>query len=551
MKKYFPFISFILILSFILPFFPCFSLFTRAEDSVSSDAAYIKWEKDNVDAIRNGLASSGYVVNPDYYLISDDTLNPNVWELIARNYGITGTTVGKPLNRSIYDYCVSNNITNTDIYNNCFNDIYNEVVSYCDYFVYDFLPVSQFKTFYNFSNEFYQNYVSAYCNTLIDKVNDSGCPCIYSCNGNFFRGTGFLALMEDSLSSNYLYLYSGTFSVFPYLPYQSNVYGRSWNGSYVLDGRLKLFTNTGTTNHYNGYFIYPTYGGSWSGLTSADYYFYTGCVNNYNTGNDWANFNGSSFLVPDDYGDFSIMVFNSLLGVNNFSSGNSFVYKFSPDLDINKYGTDLDLNELYDVISDSIGDAQGNIIDTINDVANDYLYRQVRLLGDIKNALNDSFGNSWLRLIHGQLDSYFPQTIDKLDALISALSSFSGGSGGSVDLSSTNTILTDIYNRLGLMLGPYNGDDFSQNTLNHITNELAGKMPFCVVTDVVVIAALFSHEPVHPDFQFPVPFQPGETFEIDISFWEYARPFINAFFIILFIIGLIVLTQKIFSSLKG
>ena len=67
MKKYFPFISFILILSFVLPFFPCFSVLTKAEDSVSSDVAYLKWEKDNVDAIRNGLADNGLVISNDYY----------------------------------------------------------------------------------------------------------------------------------------------------------------------------------------------------------------------------------------------------------------------------------------------------------------------------------------------------------------------------------------------------------------------------------------------------------------------------------------------------
>lgn len=574
-KKIIPYISFFLILSFVLPFFPCFSLSAFAEDSVSSDDVFIKWEKDNVDAIRNGLAATGTVVNPDFYLVTADTLNPNLWEIIARNYNLDyQVNVGKPLSRQIYDYTVSNNISNSDIYNNCFNSIYNDLNDYKSYFVYSTLHGSDLY-------DLFLPYANTNGSKITTDLNHFNSLSLPSENSVYFISTPDRSMAYEFTSTqslNYLNVYEFSFDFFN----DNFVYFTNFDDSRSF---LSAFDN----NHF--YYIQPIGGAVPPFGTNSMFKFFFGGSNNvvyqsvssnlytYRYNSNQFNFSsvqnlssfgflplvrcgsstsrpnmfeGGFFLVPGSIENFSFPVFKSYSGYFDFVNGDSFVYEFDPDIDISKYGDELDLTDLYDVISDTVSDAEGNIIDSINGVANNYLKKQVRLLGDIKNALNDSFGNSWLRLIHDQLSEYFPDTIESLGDVVSAISnlSFSGG-GGSVDLSSTNTILTDIYNRLGLMLGPYNGDDFSQNTLNHITNELASKMPFCVVTDVVVIAALFSHEPVHPDFQFPVPFQPGETFEIDISFWEYARPFINAFFIILFIIGLIVLTQKIFNSLKG
>ena len=557
-KKIIPYISFILILSFLLPFFPSFSISAIAEDSVSSDDAFIKWEKDNVDAIRNGLAGKGTVVNPEFYLVTDDTINPNLWEIIARNYNIDyQVNVGKPLSRQIYDYTVSNHITSGDIYNDCFNNIYNEISVYCPYVIYSTYHKSDLIDTFSPSN----SRTALWFNKFDVSVLDSNCFYFFQTASTYYRldtadwGAHYLDVIEfplDYLDTYYFYSKGNAASSLFEDPnfFHSLVYNPGGMTTFnIWSTSANGYNSTQTLNGYKFY----AFGDGFTNYESKTYTSKFGYAPlYYYYDNPTYDLNGSFFLVPDSVERISFPFFRSYNSVFNFINGNSFVYEFDPDIDITKYGNDLDLTDLYDVISDTVGDAEGNIIDSINGVANNYLRDQVRLLGDIKNALNDSFGNSWLRLIHGQLADYFPKTLDSLDDLVEAISnlSFSGG-GGSVDLSSTNTILSDIYDRLGLMLGPYNGDGFTQNTLNHITNELAGKMPFCVVTDVVVIGALFSHEPVHPDFQFPVPFQPGETFEIDISFWEYARPFINAFFIILFIIGLLVLTQKIFNSLKG
>ena len=69
---------FIIILASLVVLFYIFTIifhpeFVFAADSVSDDEAFIQWTKDNRDLISQGLADNGYVVNPDFYLISDDT----------------------------------------------------------------------------------------------------------------------------------------------------------------------------------------------------------------------------------------------------------------------------------------------------------------------------------------------------------------------------------------------------------------------------------------------------------------------------------------------
>lgn len=561
MKKYFPFISFILILSFVLPFFPCFSFSAKAEDSVSSDDAFIKWEKDNVDAIRNGLAGKGTVVNPDFYLVTDDTINPNLWEIIARNYNLDyQQNVGKPLNRQIYDYTVSNNISNVDIYNDCFNTIYNDLQAYVPYSVYTVLHKSDLVNFFNPINSIGGIWLDKFnVNSLPD---DSfyfmkGNTSYYRLDGNDNWGNHHFSCFRfplDFVDSYNFYALGDTPSSLFDSNFLKNFVGVSdsqamFNFYAVSDNGVPNSLTLDYCTYYSvGGFSDFSYNSSFnqnSGIASLPCYYY---------GPDYTYFlNGGFFIVPDSVNKFSFPIFHNYNSYFQFINGNSYAYNFSPDIDISKYGTDLDLDQLYDVISDSVGDAEGNIIDSINSLANNYLKDQVQLLGDIKNALNDSFGRSWLRKIHDQLALYFPQTLDSLSDLKNA---FSGGSGGVADLTNIEDDLSIIKGLLILQTAHDIIDDLKNNNVhsndfNDVVTVANTKFPFSIPNDIVTILGLFVAEPTEPEFAFPVPFSNNhETFDIDISFIGSSLPYIRGAFIILFILFLVVVSVKVINSLK-
>ena len=561
MKKYFPFISFILILSFVLPFFPCFSVLTKAEDSVSSDDAYIKWEKDNIDSIRNGLAENGLVINNDYYDDSYYYVDPedNLWRDILRQWGLDGTDFGKPLSRVAYDYAVSNNITNTQIYNDCFDSVYNYVNSNVPYYIYHTMPVSDFFTYFIYTRPDSDGMreLETFKSWFIPLVNSlDGISTLYV--DYYIMASDTRIVHIGDLLDNYSFaLSSGSFGNFPNLVYQTVVYNGGVENQMPnpRQGSLNLYSNSDFLP-YDGYYAnYNPWAGSVSNNTTVNFC-YVGAVQDGLYASWHCFFGGSLYLTPDSVGSVSFPVFKSSADMQLFYTGRSTVYSFDPDIDIT--GQDVDLSKLYDVIRQSVSDSEGDIINAINDVANDYLADQLELLGDIKNALNDSFGRSWLRKIHDQLADYFPQTLVSLSNLKDAINNltFGGGSGGVADLSTIESDLSTIKGLLILqtahdIIDDLKNNNVSNNDFSDVVTVANTKFPFSIPNDIVTILSLFVANPVEPEFSFPVPFaNNNETFDIDISFIGSSLPYIRGAFIVLFILFLVVVSVKVINSLK-
>ena len=262
--------------------------------------------------------------------------------------------------------------------------------------------------------------------------------------------------------------------------------------------------------------------------------------------------NGGFFIVPDSVEKFSFLFFKSYNDLFSFYSGTSRVYKFDSDFDLSDY-PGVNYDKLYDIISSNVGHSSGNLADLINGVANDYLAKQIEILGDINNALNDENGSSWLRRIYGLLETVNENILN----IQPGSGSGSPGSGSSVDysaqlsgiseqLTSLNVVANLIY--ADMLLQP---DAEEEPDLDDLLTVAGSRFPFCLVADVVTVVEIFNAEPVKPDLQMPVPFQPGETWTIDLSFYDGMRPWVFAIITIGFIIFLISLTLKIFEALKG
>lgn len=547
---------FIIILASLVVLFYIFTIifhpeFVYAADSVSDDEAYIQWTKDNRDLISQGLADNGYVVNPDFYLISDDTLHPTLWDQFLRNWGIEGTTVGKPPARAAYDYAVSNNMTIQNIYNDCFDTVYNYVESESAYVIYTVYHKADLVNLFQPGDSNTASWLSGF--DLSSLPSDSfyymqGNTTYYRLDGTYTHGNHHLSVTRFPLdfidqysfyalgdtpsslfdNSNFFHNFAGNSS--PSMP-SFNFWSASVNGvpssfnlsraTYYSTVKFSDFSAATITGNF-GYLPFYYYG------PNGDTY----CLN------------GGFFIVPDSVETFSFLFFKSYNDLFSFYSGTSRVYKFDSDFDLSDY-PGLNYDKLYDIISSNVNHASGNLADLINGVANDYLAKQIEILGDINNALNDENGSSWLRRIYGLLE-----TVN--ENILNIQPGSGSGSGGSVsvDLSETNTILSDINSKLGLMIGSDPPDSDTETSLAALANAASTRMPFSMITDVVVIIALFNHEPVKPDLQMPVPFQSGETWTIDVSSYEYIRPIIQAFLIVGFLFILLKLSFMIIETLK-
>lgn len=555
-------ICFILILSLVIPLFvPFFSVTAKAEDSVSInsiDDFYNVLVKDTMNNLGNyGIVAADYFWNWGTTPITDSFLG-----YYAEEIGLD--TINTSIN-DFYNYCVQHDLTTDELIRTYGDDIIAAIKNELPYYIYKTIPIDKFFSFYDFSN--YSSVSSTlgdFRDALTSICSDSNNIYILSQHGssfNYLYDTSLVSISTNYLEDYAFTLYQGDFSIFPTLPYQSIVsrVGDSAIPSYSW-GFLKLYNgvNFADTSSLDYWLTISKNGGndfshfqkasivSSIGPTPSDLSFKTGCVNS--SAGWFSNFSflGSSFISVGS--SIDLLVFKSGSAMNTFYSGNSKFYSFNTDIDLSKY-PGIDYSQLYDIISENLNFFSGSLGDTLNEIADDYLQEQIELLGDIKNALNDNFGRSWLRRIYNLLD-------DKLDSkisdLISAINHIDGGSGSSPSMSATNDILRSIDTKLFLMLGilVFDNPDDMEDGIDDWLSCIMGKMPFCLVTDIVVLISLFNVPAQRPDFTFPIPFQ-NESFTIDISFYDrYCRQFVNAFLIVIFLIFLTHLTIKIFSSLK-
>ena len=260
---------------------------------------------------------------------------------------------------------------------------------------------------------------------------------------------------------------------------------------------------------------------------------------------------GGFFIVPESVENFSFPIFKDFLSGSNYYLGKSDIYTFDSNFDI-PTGADIDYRRLYDVISDSVVNANGNVTEAINRVANDFLQQQLDLLHDINNALNDGNGQSWLRRIYGILDYNFPLTLQAFDELQQAIQNISISGGGS-DLTHINRVLDEINDKLGFMIEePLTNADIED--MNDLKNLAQQKFPFCVFSDIVAISVILNQTPEQPHWQIPLKLPGSESvnnIEVDLSWYEDVRGLVQGVFIFIFIVGLLALSVKVFSALKS
>ena len=137
MKKILPFI---LILSFVLPFFVSFRpLVVKADTSSVSDNFGDALENVYKDAI----GSFGIVASPEFW---EDT-SDSVWDLICQYYAWPFVSKENTLHQ-----LQNNNISVDQALNDTLNYVLVAIEEQLPYYVYHTLPIDKFFTFYDFSN---------------------------------------------------------------------------------------------------------------------------------------------------------------------------------------------------------------------------------------------------------------------------------------------------------------------------------------------------------------------------------------------------------------
>lgn len=550
MKKIIPFI---LILSFIFPFFLSFSpLVVKADTSSVSDNFGDALENVYKDAI----GSLGIVASPEFW---EDT-SDSIWALICQYYAWPFVSKENTIRQ-----LKNNNISVDQALNDTLNYVLVAIEEQLPYYVYHTLPIDKFFTFYDFSNYMgISTTLGNYQSELESLVSDSDNIYFLSQHGrdfNYLYDTELSSVSMNFLENYALVLYEGSFSVFPDYPFQSIVV-RTGDSlpSYNLNGRLKFyngvsFADTSSIDQWqatskNGgdnfdHFIKRSVV-SIVGPASSDLTFKCGQVN---VGSGWfsnASFMGTTFLSVGS--SVEILVFKSGSAMNSFYSGNSKFYRFDSDYDLSKY-PGIDYDRLFSIISANVDKASGSIGEKLNFIVNEYLEKEIELLGDINDALRDTSGLSWLRRIYELL-------YDELVVNPSAPGGGSSSPSGPNYTDALNTIHQDLFNLnlvanliyANLLLSP-GGDE--EPDFDDLLTVMSTKMPFCLVSDVVTVITIFNAEPVKPDLYFTVPFQPGETWSLDLSFYDGIRPYVHAILCIGFVIFLIRLTMKMYESLKG
>ena len=82
-----------------------------------------------------------------------------------------------------------------------------------------------------------------------------------------------------------------------------------------------------------------------------------------------------------------------------------------------------------------------------------------------------------------------------------------------------------------------------------LSNNILSKFPFSIVADVGMCLDLVSADPQEPRWLLPMPYCEVDTLEIDLTWWEDIRPYVNTFLCVGFCIFLLRLSFKILVSL--
>ncbi len=548
-------ICFILILSFIIPFLPSFDFVVRA-DSPSMSEDYAAFIENNFYVDDDGLlkpkqfaplyqrvnwalSDAGYVLKDPVSAIVDSLQSATNLQLLTKE--------------NVMEYGESINYDFSSLSQN----IVNNTITYADnnspYYVYRSMPVSEFFSYFVFNPTIPASELQTFRNWLVSVVNNNvDLLCGFYCFSFLNDNTNFLVDYSDLMDEYTLALYQGQFYNYPDLPFQSYEHSAvTTDQPYPYNNLLKFYSND-LGSIYDGDFNYwtPTsYGIAQVGIDSHSC---IGFVLNRFYPSNYHNCNGTLYLSPDSVGSISFPVFRSGTDLQLFYKGRSDVYRFDSSIDLGQYGDQIDYSKLYDIVSSSIRGSSGNVIDAINNAVDNYLQEQIDLLHDINNALNDGNGQSWLRRIYDILDYNFPLTLTALQDLKHAIENISI-TGGSADLTYTNHVLDQINDKLGFLIDQPVLDGTPQD-FEELRTLAQNKFPFCVFSDIVALTVILNQSPEEPHWQVPLKL-PGSAsannVEVDLSWYEYIRDYVHAIFIFMFIIGLLVLSVKIFDAVKS
>lgn len=544
-------IAFICILSLLVPFLPQFDFVVRADSLPSASEDFAQWIDDNFYESDYGvlrpksqaplymkvnwaLTDAGYVLKDPVSCVVDSLQSATNLQLLTK--------------QNLMDYGQSINYDYSTLSNNVVYNSISYAQEYVPYYIFRTMTCTEFLNMIPFTLssigiERNYGYQEAYSKLqIINTKLNSDSVCLFRLNGNtFFSATAnYNAILKDDFLNNFMYC----LNLSDFVPTDSK--------QYYTDGITPL-------NNYLPVGVWWCDGqSSLSSLTfdklnntTASYTVNNTIFSNYAFADPYNLLNGSVVLVPDSAQNFDYICFKSLQECLLFGDGESPVYHFNSDLNIPE-GADIDYSRLYDIISTEVSHSSGNVINTINGVANNYLQQQLELLHDINNALNDGNGQSWLRRIYGLLDYNFPLTLQAFEDLDQAIQNISISGGGS-DLTHINRVLDEINDKLGFMIEePLTNADIED--MNDLKNLASQKFPFCVFSDIVAISVILNQTPEQPHWQIPLKLPGSESvnnIEVDLSWYEDVRGLVQGVFIFIFIVGLLALSVKVFSALKS
>lgn len=558
-------ICFILILSFLVPFLPAFDFFVSAAEPTVSMNEYMDslgfyW--DSSDQLWKPKASADigkqieFVLADHGYVIRDNPMSV-VIDFIANQIGVPYQ--GNGYTSSDADSIVSSGVVSQNIIDSSvdFADSQLTYLTRTTVHVSDFLTLlspiapgsnttrannvyNRLKPIVNGSSSNVYVYTEPWANRFFIL------PVLYGVDRDTFVNFSFYVTNNSTLNDGYKVNGDGIID-----------FGATGSGNPGFPSPSLMWVVSGNQIISDLTVLRSTYSTS-SGFSSP-----SNISVNYNTSpfavgfGKWVysnisnNGGGSFFIIADSLENFQFPVFLDSASVQSFYSGSAPVYRFDSDLDLSQFGTDIDYSRLYDIISNEVRHSSSNVLNAIDNVANNYLQEQIDLLHDIKNALNAPNGESWLHKIYDLLDYNFPLTLTVLEDLKVALQNLSVG-GGSGDLTYTNQVLDQINDKLGILIDqPFS--DATVEDMEDLKNLALNKFPFCVFSDIVAISVILNQPPEQPHWQIPLKLPGSESannIEIDLSWYEEIRDIVYAVFIFIFIIGLLALSVKIFQAVK-
>ena len=555
-------VVFICILSLLVPFLPSFDFTLHAFPYVPSESEN-SWIDDLQVKFQTYFGNNGIVANSDWY--NTDYVG-GFWEDLL-NYCGFEKLPDKDFASSVYEYAITTNQSADMIFNDSSQYMQNVLEEKLPYYIYDFININDFFTFYNFSNySMVNSNLSTFKTALESYCSDSNYVYLLTSKSrsgmNYLYDSSFVKIPRSFFDSGYLVLSSGSFSDIVNYRFQSfriTADGSSVPSNVNLNGYLSLSDGLSFVSSFDGLEIYDVTskngGNAFNNFsrvlgTLSNNPFRIGLIQSSTGWFSNTSFVGTAFIYSGE--SFSVPVFRSTNLISDFLSGNSPVYKFNKEIDLGQFGEDIDYSKLYDIISTTVQGNTGNVIDSINNVANNYLQQQLDLLHDINNALNDGTGQSWLRRIYNILDFNFPQTLSAFSDLIVAVENISVNGGGS-DLTHINRVIDEINDKLGFLIEePLS--DATVDDIESLKNLAQQKFPFCIFSDVVAISVVLNRPPVQPHWEIPLKLPDSSSVNnivVDLSWYEEVRDLVQGVFIFIFIVGLLALSVKIFNALKS